>query len=358
MNISEFFSALNELEKDMKIDKDLMISTLEAGLASAFKKDSGESRAVSVYINPENESIRFYAYYKVVEEPEQDFELSLEEARDIKPNAELGEIIGEDVTPNDLSRIATQTASQVIKQRINEARKNILHSEMSEKEGELVSAIVRRVDPAAISVEIVGTQVEGIMSQYDQVYGEKLSVNDKIRVFVKKVSTNDRGSSQVYVSRSAPGFVKKLFEIEVPELRTGLVKVKNIVREAGYRTKMSVYSEDPNVDSIGACIGPKGARVNAIVAELKGEKIDVILYSPNDREYIMRALSPATAITANVNEITKRAEVLVNHDKLSLAIGKNGQNARLAAKLTGYTIDVKSLNDKMNDPSFNLSNKE
>lgn len=341
MDIGEFFIALNELEREMKIDKNELIATLEAGLASAFKKeDGGDSRAISVTINPENQTIRMYAYYKVVEEPLEDYELSIEEAKELDPKAKIGDIIGEDVTPKDLSRISTQTGSQVIKQRINEARKAIINEEMSEKEGELVPAIVRRIDPNAISVEIIGTQVEGIMSKYDQVFGEKLSVNDKIRVFVKKVRTTDKGSSQVYVSRSSPGFVKKLFEIEVPELRTGLVKVSNIVREAGYRTKMSVYSEDPNVDSIGACIGPKGSRVNAIVSELKGEKIDVILYSSNPSEYITRALSPAKVLLVRFNEVLKQAEVVVPDDKLSLAIGKNGQNARLAAKLTGYKIDV------------------
>ncbi|MGI6594000.1 MAG: transcription termination factor NusA [Christensenellales bacterium] len=340
MDIGDFFEALKELERDMKIDSKELTTTLEAGLASAFKKDSGDSRAIKVTINPEEKYIRIYAYYKVVEEPEEDYEITLDEAREMKANAQIGDIIGEDVTPADLSRIATQTASQVIKQRINEARKNIINEEMSEKEGELVPAIVRRVDPNAISVEIIGTQVEGIMSKYDQVFGEKLSVNDKIKVYVKKVRTTDKGGSQVYVSRSSPYFVKKLFEIEVPELRSNLVKVKNIVREAGYRTKMAVYSDEASIDSIGACIGPKGARVNEIVSELKGEKIDVILYSNNPSEYITRALSPAKVLLVRFNEILKQAEVVVPDDKLSLAIGKNGQNARLAAKLTGYKIDV------------------
>ncbi len=348
MDVNDFFEALKELERDMKIDGEELIETLEIGLASAFKKDSGDSRAIKVTINPEEKYIKIFAYHKVVEEPEEDYEISLQEAQKIKPDAQIGDIIGEDVTPADLSRIATQTGSQVIKQRINEARKAIINEEMSKKEGELVPAIVRRVDPNAISVEIIGTQVEGIMSKYDQVFGEKLSVNDKIKVYVKKVKTTDKGSSQAYVSRSSPYFVKKLFEIEVPEMKTGLVKVKNIVREAGYRTKMAVYSDEPTVgfanessiDVIGTCIGPKGARVNAIVSELKGEKIDVILYSSNPSEYITRALSPAKVLLVRFNEILKQAEVVVPDDKLSLAIGKNGQNARLAAKLTGYKIDV------------------
>ena len=212
---------------------------------------------------------------------------------------------------------------------------------MNEKEGELMQAIFRRVDPNNVYVEIVGSQMEGVMSPRDQVFGEKLAVNDKIKVFVKRVRTNDKGNSQVEVSRSAAGYVRKLFDIEVPELRSNLVKVKSIVREAGYRTKMAVYSDDPNLDAIGACIGAKGARVNAIVNELNGEKVDVILYSTNPSEFIARALSPAKVLMVQLNETDHHARVVVPDDKLSLAIGKSGQNARLAARLTGYKIDVK-----------------
>ena len=341
MQNKEFFAALDMVEREYKLDKAMLLESLEAGLAAAFKKETGENRAVAVKLNPENATIKFYAYYVVVEgEPSADYELSLEEAREIKEDAEVGEYIGEDVVVNDLSRIAAQTAKQVIMQRINGAKREQAKSEMNEKEGELMQAIVRRIDGGVVYVEIVGTQMEGVMAQSDQIFGEKLNVNDKIKVYVKRVRDTSKGS-QVVVSRSCAGFVKKLFEIEVPELRSNLVKVKNIVREAGYRTKMAVYSEDPNLDAIGSCIGAKGVRVNAIVAELNGEKVDVIPYSSDPGEYIARALSPARVLMVQLNETEKHAKVVVPDEKLSLAIGKSGQNARLAARLTGYKIDVK-----------------
>ncbi len=343
MQNKELFLALDEIERVYKLDKTMLIASLEAGLASAFKKESGESRAVAVKMNPETFTIEFYAYQTVVEgDPQEDSELSLEEAREIQENAEIGDIIGENVDPDDLSRIAAQTAKQVITQRINEAKREQAMSEMSDREGELMQAIVRRVEAnGTVSVEISGTQMEGILGTGDQVRGEKLNVGDQIKVYVKKVRTDMKGTSRVMVSRSCAGFVRKLFEIEVPELRSGLIKVKNVVREAGMRTKMSVYSDDPNIDAQGACIGPKGVRVNAIVNELGGEKVDVIPYSTNPSEYIVKALSPAKVIMVQLNETTGQAKVIVPDDKLSLAIGKGGQNAKLAAKLTGYKIDVK-----------------
>lgn len=343
MKNRELFLALDQLENEYKIDKQLLIASLEAGLASAFKKESGESRAVAVRMNPETYTIEFFAYQTVVDgDPQDDNELSLEEARDIKPDAVVGELIGEEVSPDDLSRIAAQTAKQVITQRINEAKREQVMSEMNEKEGELMQAVVRRVEPTGtVSVEIVGTQMEGILTTGEQVRGERLAVGDKIKVYIKKVRTDSKGTSRVMVSRACAGFVRKLFEIEVPEIRSNLVKIKNIVREAGLRTKLSVYSDDPNIDSIGSCIGPKGSRVNAIINELNGEKVDVILYSSNPSEYIVRALSPAKVLMVQLNETDMQAKVVVPDDKLSLAIGKGGQNAKLAAKLTGYKIDVK-----------------
>ena len=320
MKNRELFLALDQLENEYKIDKQLLIASLEAGLASAFKKESGESRAVAVRMNPETYTIEFFAYQ----------------------NAVVGELIGEEVSPDDLSRIAAQTAKQVITQRINEAKREQVMSEMNEKEGELMQAVVRRVEPTGtVSVEIVGTQMEGILTTGEQVRGERLAVGDKIKVYIKKVRTDSKGTSRVMVSRACAGFVRKLFEIEVPEIRSNLVKIKNIVREAGLRTKLSVYSDDPNIDSIGSCIGPKGSRVNAIINELNGEKVDVILYSSNPSEYIVRALSPAKVLMVQLNETDMQAKVVVPDDKLSLAIGKGGQNAKLAAKLTGYKIDVK-----------------
>lgn len=343
MNNKDFFAALDEVEKSSKLDKEMIIASLEAGLASALKKETGENRAVSLKLNPETAEIRCFAYYIVVEtdeEPEK-HEISLEEARELKPDAQIGDLIGEDIPPEDVSRIAAQTASQVVLQRINDAKKDMAHDEMTKREGELVQAIIRRVESTATFVEIVGTQMEAIMPLGDQVFNEKFIVGEKIKVYVKKVRVNLKGQHQVVVSRSDAGFVRKLFEIEVPEIRSNLVKIKNIVREAGFRTKIAVYSDDPNVDSTGACIGPKGSRVNALVSELNGEKVDIILYSNDPSEYITRALSPVKVLMVQLNQLENHAKVVVPDDKLSLAIGKNGQNAKLAARLTGYKIDIK-----------------
>ncbi|MFW5780796.1 MAG: transcription termination factor NusA, partial [Bacillota bacterium] len=257
---------------------------------------------------------------------------------------EVGDVVGEDVTPKKLSRIAAQTAKQVIMQRINEAVREQIAAEMNEKEGELVSAVIRRIDNNIVFVEIMGSQMEGVMSLNDQIFGEKYEVGDRIKVFVKRVRDTSRGT-QVVVSRSCAGFVKKLFELEVPEIRSGLVKIKNAVREAGNRTKISVYSDDPNLDALASCVGQKGVRVNAIVAELNGEKVDIILYTPNLADYIARALSPARPIMVKLSDDEKHADVIVNDDKLSLAIGKGGMNARLAARLSGVKIDIKTLSE-------------
>ncbi len=339
----EFFAALELLENEYKLDKEQLIASIESGLASAYKKESGESRCVVVTLNPEKNLIKYMAYYKVIEgdTPEKDYELTEEEARDIKPDAKAGDIISEEVTPYEFSRIAAQTAKQVIQQRLNEIKRDQIMKEMTDKEGEIMQAVVIRIENDTVYVQIVGTLLEGVMGRQDQVYGEHYNINDKIKVYVKHVRTNAKGATQVLVSRSCAGFVRKLFEMEVPELKTGLVKVKNIVREAGYRTKMSVYSDDPNVDALGSCIGAKGVRVNAIVNELGGEKIDVIPYCPEPYEYIVRALSPAKVRMVQFNESENQAIVLVPDDKLSLAIGRGGQNARLAARLTGIKIDVK-----------------
>lgn len=342
----EFFLALDQLEKERKLNKDMLIASIEAGLASAYKKEMGESRTVTAKLNAEKGRIEFYAYQTVVEgEPQEDSQLSLEEARDIKEDAQIGDVIGEDITPKTLSRIAAQTAKQVIMQRINEAIREQVAAEMNDKEGELVQAIVRRIDNNIVYVEITNSQMEGVMNLSDQVYGEKYELGDKIKVYVKKVRDTLKGT-QVVVSRSCAGFVKKLFEMEVPEMRSGLVRVKNIVREAGNRTKMAVYSDDPNLDALASCIGPKGERVNNVVRELNGEKIDIILYTSNIREYIVRCLNPLKSVVAlKVDEEAGKSQVIVPDDKLSLAIGKGGMNARLAARLTGLKLDIKPLSE-------------
>ena len=338
----EFFQALDLLERDKKISKELLIDSLESGLASAYKKEYGESRQIAVRLNEEKQSIKVYAHRLVVEEVENpDEQISLEEAREIKPTYKVGDVVIEDITPKQFSRIAAQTAKQVIMQRLNDAKKEFVLNEMTERQGEILNAIVRRKEGATVYVEISGSQMEGVLGQSDQIPNETYNVGDVIKVFIKKIRDNTRSGPQVVVSRSSAGFVKRLFELEVPEIKAGLVKIMNIVREGGFRTKLSVYSEDPNVDAVGSCIGNKGVRVNAVVAELGGEKVDVIEWCSDAIEYIARALSPAQVLMVSINEEDKTARVVVPDEKLSLAIGRNGQNARLAAKLTGWKIDVK-----------------
>lgn len=340
---TDFFPALEELEKTSKISKEVMLEALESGLVSAYKKEFGESRTIAVRLNEEKGTIKVYAHRLIVEEVEDEAsQISLEEALEIKENAKIGEVIVEDITPKDFSRIAAQTARQVVMQRFNDAKKQYILNEMNEKQGEIVGAIVRRKEGNNVYVEISGTQMEGVMMQVDQVPTETYNLNDMIKVYVKKIRETLKGA-QVIVSRSAAGFVRRLFELEVPEIKAGLVKIAGCVREAGFRTKIAVYSEDPNVDAVGACIGNKGIRVNEVVQELGGEKIDVIEYCPDPIEYIARALSPAQVHMVSINEDDKHARVIVGDERLSLAIGRNGQNARLAAKLTGWKIDVKPL---------------
>ena len=337
----EFFQALDELEREQRISKEAMIESIEAGLVSAYKKEYGFACPISVRLNEEKMTFKVYAHKLVVEEVEdEDSQISLEDAHDISEKYKVGDVVIEDITPKDFSRIAAQTAKQVILQRVNDMKKEMILNEMSDKTGEILSAIIRRKEGNTVYVEITGTQMEGIMTINDQVPTEKYNVNDVIKVYVKKIRDTQHGA-QVVVSRSAPGFVRKLFEMEVPEIKAGLVKVASCVREAGFRTKIAVYSDDPNVDAVGSCIGNKGVRVNAVVAELGGEKIDVIAYCEDPLEYIPRALSPAQVLMVSINEDEKTARVIVPDEKLSLAIGRSGQNARLAAKLTGWKIDVK-----------------
>lgn len=339
----EFFLALDVLEKEKRVSKDLLLESLEAGLVSAYKKEYGETRQIAVRLNEEKQSIKVYVYRQVVEEVEDyDKEISLEEAKEIKSTYKIGDVVIEDVTPKQFSRIAAQTAKQVIIQRLNDAKKDSVIAEMSTKKDEIMNATIRRIEGQNVFVEIAGTQMEGIMMASDQVPSETYKVNDTIKVFIKKIRETTRGGAQVVVSRSSAGFVRRLFELEVPEVRAGLVEIKSIVREAGYRTKLSVYTSDQNLDAIGTCIGQKGVRVNNIIAEIGGEKIDVVAWCADPLEYIANAISPAPVMAVQILDAEEQsARIIVRDDKLSLAIGRNGQNARLAAKLTGWKIDVK-----------------
>ena len=338
----DFFLALSELEAQKGIKKDFFIETLESALVAAYKKNFGESRSVEVKLNPEKNTIKVYAYRTVVDVVEDaDAEISLEEAKQIKKSYKLGDKVSVEVTPKEFGRIAAGTAKQVITQKLREAERSIAFAELEEKVDTLMTGFIRRQEADTYYIEFANTQIEGVLMPNDQIAGEKYSINDRVKVYVKKLRETARGV-QAIVSRSNPGFVKKLFENEVPEITSGHVVIKNIVREAGYRTKMAIWSSDPQIDPLGACVGNKGTRVNSVVSELGGEKVDIIIWSDDPFEYIARALSPSTVISVEIDELTKSARVIVPDDKLSLAIGKSGQNVRLAAKLTGWKIDVKS----------------
>ncbi len=343
MTNKDFFAALADLEREKGIPQQIFLDALENALISACKKQyAGTVGAVEMRMNPEKGTIDFFTVKTVVEEViDRETEISLEDAQKVKKSYKLGDKVTEKFIPKDFSRIAAQTAKQVIMQKLHETERDATMSEFSNKEGELMVGVIRKIDQKNVYVELGKGQIEGLMLPADQVQGETYNVNDPIKVFVKRVKSGYKGA-QVLVSRSAPGLVRKLFEEEVPEIKQGTVVIKEVSREAGARTKIAIWAEDSRIDAIGACVGNKGARVNAIVEELKGEKIDIIPWSENPLEFIAKALSPAKVLMVTGSETEKTAMAIVPDDKLSLAIGKDGQNARLAVKLTGWKIDVKS----------------
>ena len=343
MTNKDFFLALDDLEKEKGIPKDVFIEALKNALVSACKKQyAGTVGEVDIKLNPEKGSFDFYSVKTVVEEvTDREKEISLQDAQAIKKSYKLGDRVMEKFVPKDFSRIAAQTAKQVILQKIHETERDAAMSEFADKEGELLIGVVRKKDIKNIYLDLGKGQIEGVLLPSDQVPGEHYEINDKVKVFVKRVKSGYNGA-QVLVRRTSPGLVRKLFEEEVPEIKQGTVEIKEISREAGSRTKMAIYSNDPRVDAIGACVGNKGARVNAVVAELGGEKIDIIPWSEDPLEFIAKALSPAKVISVTQLDGEKTAMAVVPDDKLSLAIGKDGQNARLAVRLTGWKIDVKS----------------
>ena len=341
----DFFQALDELEAEKKINKEQFIETLEVALASAYKKMYGEAKSAMVKLNPEKNTIRIYSYKTIVEEVEdEDKQISLEDARKIKKTYELGETIGQEESTKDFGRIAAQTAQQVVMQKLKELERQIAVSELAEKEDELLTTIIKRIDNGTVYVTIAGSHTEGVMLQSDQIPGEKYNIGDRLKVYVKKIKESFTGP-QIQVSRSNIGFVRKLFELEVPEVQNGEVLIKNISRDAGSRSKVAVYTEKPNIDALGACVGYRGARINTISGELNGEKIDLVPYTEDILEYIAKALSPANILSVETNESLKASRVVVPDDQLSLAIGRGGQNVRLASRLTGWKIDIKSESD-------------
>lgn len=338
----DFFLALEDLEREKGISQEVFISALETALVSAYKKATGDAGGITVKLNSEKKTIKIYSTKNVVEEvvdPEK--EISVEDAVLIKKSYKAGDVIATEIATKNFGRIAAQTAKQIIMQKLCEIERDNTVSEFEDREGELMTCNVRRIEDGNVYVEIGGNQIEGILMPKDQVPGEKYEINQKLNVYVKKVKSAGK-IAQIVVSRTANGLVKRLFENEVPEIKQGVVVIKGVARDPGQRTKIAIYSEDPSVDAVGACVGNKGARVNAIVEQLGGEKIDIIPWSENPLEFIAKALSPAKVIKVIELEGENSARVIVPDDKLSLAIGRSGQNARLAVKLTGWKIDVKS----------------
>ncbi|MGQ4664659.1 transcription termination factor NusA [Metabacillus halosaccharovorans] len=340
---SELLDALTILEKEKGISKEIIIEAIEAALISAYKRNFNQAQNVRVDLNRETGTMKVFARKDVVDEVyDPRLEISLGEAQSINPNYVVNDVIEMEVTPKDFGRIAAQTAKQVVTQRVREAERGVIYGEFIDREEDIMTGIVQRIDNKFIYVSL--GKIEALLPVSEQMPNETYRPHDRIKVFITKVEKTTKGP-QIFVSRTHPGLLKRLFEIEVPEIYDGTVEIKSVSREAGDRSKISVHSENPEVDPVGSCVGPKGQRVQAIVNELKGEKIDIVKWSQDPVEFVANALSPSKVVEVLVDEGEKATTVIVPDYQLSLAIGKRGQNARLAAKLTGWKIDIKSESD-------------
>ena len=343
---AEFFAAIEDIEKEKGIPRDYMYDKIRQAMLAAFRRDNPENEDnVEVILDEDKKRIEMQVNKLVVEEVTDPYhEIDLDSAKKISRRAKLGETVAIPVETKKFGRIAAQAAKQVIIQSIREAERGLIYEEFTSKEHEILTGVVTHVEPrnGAVSIRISSNSefTEAMLPLNERVRGEELQEGDRIKVYVVEVKNATRGP-QVMISRTHPGLVKRLFELEVPEIYDGTVEIRSIAREAGSRTKMAVWSNDPNVDAIGSCVGPKGSRVAEIVSELGGEKIDIVNYSEDPEEYVAAALSPSEVVSVTMLEDGKGCTVVVPDSQLSLAIGKEGQNARLAAKLTGYKIDIK-----------------
>ena len=342
----EFFAAIAQIEQEKGIKPGYMMEKITQALLSAYRRDhEGVGDNLVIDANPDTCTVRLFLKKDIVEEVDNPAtEISLAEAQAALPRAQLGDVVRIEIKPKSFGRIAAQTARQVIIQGIREAEQGMVYDEFSSKEHELLTGVVTRIDPrngsVALRIHSGSEFTDAYLGANEQVKGEHYVEGQRLKVYVVEVRRATKGP-QVLISRTHPGLVKRLFELEVPEIFDGTVEIKSVAREAGSRTKLAVWSADPNVDPIGACVGPRGQRVNTIVEELKGEKIDIIKWSEDPAEYIAAALAPADIISVEELPDGKSCRVVAPDDQLSLAIGKEGQNARLAAKLTGYKIDIK-----------------
>ncbi len=344
---ADFYDALTDLESERGIRKEVFIEALQEALGSAYKKQYGVAKSIKMILTPETKTFKIYTCQKVVEQVEdRETEISLEDARLIDKKFKVGDDIYGPVDASEFGRIVAQMAKQIVTQKLRAVESELAYSELAEKEEELVTCVVRRIDGKNVCVEI--NKMEAVLYPKDQLPGDKFKVGDKIKVFVRGIKVGQRGP-QILVTRTAPGFIKRLFELEVPEISNGVVVIKGIVREAGLRTKMAVAATDSGVDAVGACVGNRGARVGSIISEVGGEKIDIIPWHEDPLEFIARALLPAKVVMVEAKEDEHTAKVVVMDDQLSLAIGREGVNARLAAKLTGWKIDIKPYSTMKNE---------
>ncbi|MBE3596053.1 MAG: transcription termination/antitermination protein NusA [Hydrogenibacillus sp.] len=336
----DFMSAIHDLEREKGIDKEVLLEAISQALIAAYKKNYNTAQNVRVEIDEQSGAIRVLAQKTVVETVEDPrLQIDLDAARKINPRVGPGDVVEHEVTPKDFGRVAAQTAKNVVTQRIREVERGMIYQEYVDREAELVIGTVQRIDAKNVYVEL--SKTEGILPINELLPGDVVTPGERIKAVITRVERGTKGP-QIMLSRIDPQFLRRLFEREVPEIYDGTVEIKAIAREAGDRSKVAVYARDPNVDPIGACVGPKGVRVQAIVEELGGEKIDIIRWSNDPETFVASALSPAKVTAVYVSEAEKATRVVVPDHQLSLAIGKRGQNARLAAKLTGWKIDIKS----------------
>lgn len=336
----DFIDALHEIEREKGISRDIIFDALESALISSYKKNFGSAQNVLVEMDRESGSVHVFALKEVVEViGDQYLEILIDDAKSRDEKFQIGDLIKIEITPRDFGRIAAQTAKQVVIQRIKDAERDVIYDEFISRENEIITGQVQRISKNNIYIDLGKT--EGVLPPAEQIEGEDYNQSDRLKLIILEVKKTTKGP-QIVLSRAHASLVKRLFELEVPEISDGIVEIYSLSREAGSRTKIAVYSKDPNVDPLGACVGFKGSRVKAIVDELNGEKIDIVIWSKNINEFIANSLSPSKVIKVIVNEKEKSAMVVVPDYQLSLAIGKEGQNARLAAKLTNWKIDIKS----------------
>ncbi len=337
----ELILALEELEEEKGIKKEYLLESIETALLTAYKRNFDALDNVKVVMDPETGATHVYSIKEVMENAKDNaLEISIDEARKINKDVNIGDSVEIEIVPRNFGRIAAQTAKQVIIQKLREAEREIIYTEFNDRKGEIVSGIIQKADKNIVVMDL--GKLEGIMPTKEQIPTEKYRVNDKIKGYVLDVEKGAKGAPQVIVSRSHPDFVRKLLEFEIPEIYEGVIEIKSVSRDPGYRSKVAVYSPDPNIDPVGSCVGQKGIRIQNVINELNGEKIDVIEWNEDPSIYISSALLPAKILAVDIKEEEKFAQVIVPDDQLSLAIGKAGQNARLAAKLTNWKIDIKS----------------